>query len=74
MDEEEASPTDNSGLKRKLFTAASSNLRESFQATHALKALARRKISTNKNFDVVREQQKQNESVDRYKKSAPHEV
>jgi hypothetical protein len=76
MDEEEASPTDNVGLKRKLFTpAASSNRRETFQVPHVqLKALARRRISTNKSFDIIREQQKQNESLDRYKKPALSEV
>ncbi|KAG0621736.1 hypothetical protein M758_3G044500 [Ceratodon purpureus] len=78
MDEEEASLTDNAGLKRKLFattaSASTSNARETFQFPHALKALARRRISTNKSFDIIREQQKKDESVDRPQKPALSEA
>lgn len=75
MDEEDTSPIDNAGLKRKLFSiASSSHPREPFQVSHALKALARRRISTNKGFDIIREQQKQNETEDQNDRSVISEV
>lgn len=60
MHEEETSPTVFAGLKRKLFSSAAVGTHP--QVSHALKALARRRINTNKGLDLIREaQQKHNE-------------
>lgn len=70
--EEDASQIDNAGLKRKLFSMANSS--QPFQVSNALKALARRRISSNKSFDIIREQQKPIELDDQNDRSVISEV